>query len=93
MKETQKQLIIEIMNEDAKDGLYKKQTAVDWLTEKVNSKEWQDMYIWHKEEVFKQAKEMEKEQIIRAFVVAEGAEYEGIKYGVHYYRKTYLKDA
>lgn len=37
-------------------------TAVEWLTEKVNSKEWQDMYLWHKEEVFKQAKAMEKHQ-------------------------------
>jgi hypothetical protein len=39
-----------------------KQTAVEWLIEKVNSKEWQDKFIWHKEEDFKQAKEMEKEQ-------------------------------
>jgi hypothetical protein len=39
-----------------------KQTAVEWLTQQVKSKEWQDMFIWHKEEVFEQAKEMEKEQ-------------------------------
>ena len=45
-----------------------KQTAVEWLIEKVNSKEWQDKFIWHKEEDFKQAKEMEKEQIVNAFV-------------------------
>jgi len=37
-------------------------TAVEWLEEQVKSKEWQDMFIWHKEEVFDQAKEMEKEQ-------------------------------
>jgi hypothetical protein len=40
-----------------------KQTAVEWLTQQVKSKEWQDMFIWHKEEVFKQAKAMEKEQM------------------------------
>ena len=44
-----------------------KQTAVEWLTQQVNSKEWQDMFIWHKEEVFEQAKAMEKEQIIEAY--------------------------
>ena len=62
-KETQKQLIIEIMNEDAKDGLYKKQTAVEWLFEKINMfcmftdgipDEWS--------EALEQAKEMEKQQ-------------------------------
>jgi hypothetical protein len=42
------------------------QTAVEWLTEQVKSKEWQDMFIWNKEEVFQQAKAMEKEQIIKA---------------------------
>ena len=41
-----------------------KQTAVEWLVEKVKSKEWQDMFIWHKEEVFEQAKQMKKEQQI-----------------------------
>ena len=40
-----------------------KQTAVEWLTQQVKSKEWQDMFIWHKEEVFEQAKAMEKEQM------------------------------
>ena len=39
-----------------------KQTATEWLIEQVKSKEWQDMFIWHKEEVFNQAKAMEKEQ-------------------------------
>jgi hypothetical protein len=45
----------------------KQQTSVNWLIEKVKSKEWQDMYIWHKEDVFNQAKEMEKQQIIDAY--------------------------
>jgi hypothetical protein len=39
-----------------------KQTAVEWLIEQVKSKEWQDKFIWHKEEVFEQAKAMEREQ-------------------------------
>jgi hypothetical protein len=42
------------------------QTATEWLIEQVKSKEWQDMFIWHKEEVFNQALQMEKQQIIDA---------------------------
>ena len=64
-------------------------TAVDWLTEKVNSKEWQDMYIWHKEEVFKQAKEMEKQQIIDANQDASTNELGEFLTGEQYYNKQY----
>ena len=64
-------------------------TAVDWLTEKVNSKEWQDMYIWHKEEVFKQAKEMEKQQIIDANEDASTNELGEFLTGEQYYKQTY----
>lgn len=32
-----------------------KQSAVEWLINQVNSKEWQEQYIWHKEAVFKEA--------------------------------------
>ena len=38
------------------------QTAVEYLISMVKSPEWQDMYIWHKEEVFKTALAMEREQ-------------------------------
>jgi len=31
------------------------QTPVEYLIEKVKAKEWQDLYIWHKEEIFKEA--------------------------------------
>ena len=44
-----------------------KKTAAEWLVEQVKSPEWQDYFIWHKEEVFQQAKEMEKQQIIDAY--------------------------
>ena len=93
-KSEQKQLIIDIMNEDAKDGLYKQQTAVDWLTEKVKSKEWQDMFIWHKEEVFKQAKEIEKQQIINAHLTGliRPLEIEATKQAEQYYNEEYGKN-
>jgi len=43
------------------------QTAVEYIIDKVKSTEWQDMFIWHKEEVFEQAKKLEKEQIMNAY--------------------------
>jgi hypothetical protein len=46
-----------------------KQTAVEWLIEQVKSSEWQNYFIWHKEEVFQQAKEMEKKQITDAYSI------------------------
>lgn len=69
------------------------QTAVEWLTQQVKSKEWQDMFIWHKEEIFKQAKQMEKEQIIEAFD-CDGSPQPGeiwISNGEQYYSETYGK--
>jgi len=62
------------------------QTAVEWLVEQVKSKEWQDMFIWNKEEVFEQAKQMEKEQIIDAFDM--GCQDEN-RIGKEYYKETY----
>lgn len=40
-----------------------KQSSVEYLIEQVKSKEWSNMFIWHKEEIFKKAKQMEKEQM------------------------------
>ena len=44
-----------------------KQTSIEWLIEHVKSTEWQDMYIWHKEEIFQQAKAMYKEELLNIF--------------------------
>jgi predicted HNH restriction endonuclease len=41
-----------------------KQSSIEWLIEQVKSKEWQDKFIWHKEDVFQQAKAMHKEEMI-----------------------------
>jgi hypothetical protein len=40
-----------------------KLTAVEWLINQVNSKEWQEQYIWHKEEIFKAALHLEWAQM------------------------------
>ena len=85
-KETQKQLITEIMNEDAKDGLYKKQTAVEWLEKEFVKLEatigvYSKMY-----EIIEQAKEMEKEQIIDA---VDAWITNGSLKGEQYYNETF----
>ena len=87
-KETQKQLIIEIMNEDAKDGLYKKQTAVEWLQECLN------LHLTHEQKMqfeglFQQAKEMEKQQLEDAWYA--GDEDGAIHEFEQYYKEEYGK--
>jgi hypothetical protein len=64
-------------------------TAIDFLIDEVKSKEWQEMFIWHKEEIFKQAKQIEKEQIINAHI--EGQPFQNISShkAEQYYNKTY----
>ena len=65
-KEIQKQLIIEIMNSDAKDGLYdtdgeeQNVGALDWLRNKLH----EECGISIPDEVFDQAKSIEKEHSI-----------------------------
>lgn len=69
-KNKQKQLITEIMNEDAKDGLYKKQTAVEWLLATLEQNsiidlDWVDSDKYYT--IIEQAKEIEKQQIVEAY--------------------------
>lgn len=87
-KEEQKKLLIETMEADEKDGLYKQQTAVDWLVEqyekaftlKVNNV---------MTSIIEQAKQMEKEQINKACY--DGYYKEDEKYTYEYYNETYGK--
>jgi hypothetical protein len=75
MKQKQKKLITEIMNEDANDGLYKKQTAVEWLAEKIYHEGLDDDFV-------KQAKQMEQDQLLAKY--GEGYE-EGLYDGINKY--------
>ena len=45
----------------------KKQTAVELLYEEISRPDWSELPKSMKSEIFEQAKEMEKEQIIEAF--------------------------
>ncbi len=92
-KEEQKQLLTEIMEADAKDGLYDQQTAVDWLLEKVNGFSWGEFRIDIPKEVIAEAKQMEREQIIKAvdsnFEYILNSGYPTL--GEQYYNKMYNK--
>jgi hypothetical protein len=37
-------------------------TSIEWIIEQIKSTEWQDKFIWHKEDIFEQAKEMHKQE-------------------------------
>ena len=95
-KYKQKQLLSEIMNEDAKDGLYKQQTAVEWLAKEF-CKNGIDIGSGYKvayeipKELLEQAKAMEKEQIIKAACYEPFLGDFPRKEGEHYYNKTYIK--
>lgn len=65
-----------------------KQTGTEYLIEQVKSKEWQDMWIWHKEEIFEKAKEIEKLHIKIGFV--DG--YDSKISSDQYFNKTFNED-
>lgn len=85
-KEQQKQLITEIMNEDAKDGLYNKQTAVEWLAKELIK---EDFYI--PIGLYQQAKRMEKQQIIESFKHGEMPKLFSNLSAEQYYNEEYGK--
>jgi hypothetical protein len=71
-KEKQRELIVQIMKADENSGLYdepsRKQTAVDYLFEKL----WQmpkDKLVW--QHYLEKAKQMEKHQIKEAYQVVD----------------------
>jgi DNA-directed RNA polymerase subunit N (RpoN/RPB10) len=70
-----------------------KQTAVEWLFEKLPTIDKYDPYY---EEIFQQAKEMEKEQIIDAFGVGRHVESTRLIHyndmAEQYYNETYKQD-
>jgi hypothetical protein len=86
MKDKQKQLLTEIMYEDAKDGLYKQQTAVEYLLEKL--------YTQYRFEfsgtIVDKAKAMEKEQVIEAWKLGNLPTLLGrVLTAEEYYNETY----
>jgi hypothetical protein len=75
-----------------------KQTAVEWLFEQVCNLDWKNLIGDKKQEIFEQAKEMEKEQIKNAWVNAWQESFiEPLDYQFYepeaeqYYNETYGK--
>ena len=65
-----------------------KQTAVDWLESKLNEFEFDDaLYIANNRGWFKQAKEMERKQIIDAFIEGDVSKFN--ETAQLYYTSTY----
>ena len=91
-KEEQKKLLTEIMDADAKDGLYKQQTAVEWLANELPQPDWSDPFWKLKLE---QAKAMEKEQMYQVWKTSEdwsdGNFLDSKKSFEEYYNETYAK--
>jgi hypothetical protein len=70
-KEEQKRLITEIMNEDAKDGLYEPaQTATEWLFVQLYEKFEMKGDGREMSKVLEQAKAIEKQRIEQSWVAA-----------------------
>jgi hypothetical protein len=88
-KEIQKKLITEIMNEDAKDGLYKKQSSIDWLIE-----QWPILESQLPSKLIEQARQMHRDEIENAYdkgnVDGRGVLWdEEFISGYDYYNKIY----
>jgi len=78
------------MNADAKDGMYKQQTAVEWLQELYNNRPAYEEFIL--EDEWEQAKAMEKEQIMNAAkTVLFNSTGSGDTAAEQYYNETYKK--
>lgn len=69
-----------------------KQTAIEWLLKEINERNGFIFTIDY-EELFNQAKAMEKEQIMKAYMVCEdsGTLEESEVYADKYYNETYGK--
>ena len=93
-KEAQKKLLVEIMEADAQAGLYKQQTAVEFLLSELDiAKLIEREKLTMAAEVVRQAKAMEKEQIETAYDkgYCDGGEKLTYGYMENYYNKTYGK--
>ena len=96
-KEEQKKLLIEIMEEDQKDGLYKSSTAVEWIHGKTcqlinrrikNEISASELMTMH-HNLYYEAKQIEKEQCKRDYYAGlEGYKVKEIGFE-QYYNKTY----
>ena len=69
----------------------KKQTAVEWLVQKINHTGWGDIMIDIPKEFIEQAKAMEKDQISQAYTIGveEDVYSNPLRTGEMYYNETF----
>ena len=68
----------------------KKQTAVEWLAEQINMPD-TGLSSYYFKQIVKQAKKLEKQQIMDANVAGVNCGLYGYKNSEEYYNKTYKK--
>ncbi len=76
------------------EEMEKKQTAVEWFAQQVNSSKWKFADMTDRQLIIDQAKEMEKNQIVNAFEIGydNGAcvqEGNALYHGSNYYNKNF----
>ena len=91
-KEAQKKLLTEVMEADAQDGLYKQQTAVEWLYKELYGTPrtlWEDELI----KIFEKAKAMEQLEIYAAYETGwvNGDLKMAPRFGSEYFDQNYNK--
>lgn len=67
----------------------KQQTAIEWLEDNLIGNPFSEQDFNHNINVFKQAKQMEKEQIVNAF--QHGKINDNKSWAIEYYNETYGK--
>ena len=75
-KEEQKKLLTEIMEADEKDGLYKQQTAVDYLLSQLPNR-FRNAILNECSDEIKKARQIGKQQIMDAFI---NGGYDGLRF-------------
>jgi hypothetical protein len=67
-----------------------KQTAVEWLYEEMDRGDWDSLPKSMKSEIFEQAKEMEKQQVIKAVYDGMGTNFDpNMGRAEQYYNETF----
>jgi len=87
-KEAQKKLLVEVMEADAKDGLYKQQTAVEWLLENAHIIPKFELSV---QDILEEAKAIEQLEIYAAYEAGwvNGDLKKAPRFGKDYYNNLY----
>jgi len=71
------------------EGMEKQLTAVDWLLENLNTEPYSEKDFEHNRNCWDKAKEIEKEQICKAYTMGVSPMLSIWRYGEDYYNETF----